>query len=95
MTRFPRDKSGTRRTIDVLHCYRSFEWIMDEVEARSREYPTRLDDSGANAELDRSDHPPSLGYVARLASMARTRLAPRWIQRGFLSAHVYIARTPP
>jgi archaellum component FlaD/FlaE len=63
------DKTGFRRTMDVLRYYRSIEWITDEVEARLREYLTSFDDTGASADLDRSDHLLSLVYVARLAAM--------------------------
>lgn len=63
------DKTGFRRTMDVLRYYRSIEWITDDVESRLREYLTSFDDTGALGELDRSDHLTSLVYLARLAAM--------------------------
>ena len=63
------DRTGFRRTLDVLRYYRSIEWLTDETEARLREYLQSFDDGGSDDGLDRSDHLLSLVYIARLAAM--------------------------
>lgn len=63
------DRVGFRRSIDALRYYRSIEWITDQVEAGLREYLTSFDETGADANLERSDHLTSLVYIARLAAM--------------------------
>lgn len=63
------DKTGFRRTLDVLRYYRSIDWIADEAESHLREYLQSFDDGGSDGRLDRSDHLLSLVYIARLAAM--------------------------
>lgn len=63
------DKTGFRRTLDVLRYYRSIDWITDEAETHLREYLQSFDGGGNAERLDRSDHLLSLVYIARLAAM--------------------------
>ena len=63
------DRTGFRRTLDVLRYYRSIEWLTEETETRLREYLQSFDDGGNDEGLDRSDHLLSLVYIARLAAM--------------------------
>lgn len=63
------DRTGFRRTLDVLRYYRSIDWLTDETETRLREYLQSFDDGGSDDGLDRSDHMLSLVYIARLAAM--------------------------
>lgn len=63
------DRTGFRRTLDVLRYYRSIDWLTDDTETRLREYLQSFDDGGSDEGLDRSDHLLSLVYIARLAAM--------------------------
>ena len=63
------DRTGFRRTLDVLRYYRSIDWITEAAENRLREYLQSFDDGGSEERLDRSDHLLSLVYIARLAAM--------------------------
>ena len=63
------DRTGFRRTLDVLRYYRSIDWLTDETERKLREYLQSFDDGNSADGLDRDDHLQSLVYVARLAAM--------------------------
>ena len=63
------DRTGFRRTLDVLRYYRSIDWLTVDTEARLREYLQSFDEVGSDEGLDRSDHLLSLVYIARLAAM--------------------------
>ena len=63
------DRTGFRRTLDVLRYYRSIDWITADAEAHLREYLQSFDGGGNEERLDRSDHLLSLVYIARLAAM--------------------------
>ena len=63
------DRTGFRRTLDVLRYYRSIDWITQDAETHLREYLQSFDDGGNDERLDRSDHLLSLVYIARLAAM--------------------------
>lgn len=63
------DRTGFRRTLDVLRYYRSIDWITDDAESHLREYLQSFDEGANDERLDRSDHLLSLVYIARLAAM--------------------------
>lgn len=65
------ERTGFKRTMDVLRYYRSINWLDRSVEADLREYLGSIgtDPDGEGAELERTDHLLSLVYIARLATM--------------------------